>query len=101
MRPMYMRITYEQKATVLRSYGFIVGDRDTDYKTAYPGAFMVRENAENTDDDWCVVGDDLNALIDIAFDLASDFSHFEAVCTDVKLGGIGILYTDGTGAGPQ
>jgi hypothetical protein len=88
-----LQLSHEQKGTVLHSYGFIVGERDYDYKAEYPGAFMVRENAENTEDDWCIVGDDLNALIDEAFDLAAIFSYFEAVCLDVASGGLGILHT--------
>lgn len=108
-------MTFDQKVTVLLSYGFAVGKRDPRLNTRYPGAFMVCEVSDEeeltsqydlptTDGSnglWCVVGDDLAHLVDEAMDIASSFSHFDAVVADVLAGGDGILHIDGTGAGPS
>lgn len=107
-------LTFEQKVTILQSYGFAVGKRDPRLNTRFPGAFMVCEVSDEeeltrdydlpTEDGangpWCVVGDDLAALVEQAMDLAADFDRFEAVVEDVRAGGSGVLHVDGRGAGP-
>lgn len=62
----------------LEGYGFIVGVRDPLMNTDFSGAFMVAESYEpgHTQQDgsggvWCVVGDDLDELVAIAFDFAT------------------------------
>jgi hypothetical protein len=97
-----MTLTHAQKVTVLEAYGFTIGARDARFKPQFPGKFMVLESGdeENVEDCWCVVGDDLPALVDEGFSLATDFSYFDAVCEDVLAGGVGLLHTDGKGAGP-
>lgn len=97
-------MTYEQKATVLRSYGFTVGPRDPRLNTNHSGTWMVVEGSiaeiesdydlptqDGANGPWCVVGDDLSALVDEAFDFASCFDRFDDVCADVLAGGDGVL----------
>lgn len=57
----------------LEAAGFIVGKRDPAMNTAFTGQFMVSEEYDegHTQPDgsggiWCIVGDDLNALIETA-----------------------------------
>lgn len=56
----------------LKSYGFIVGERDPNRNQAFAGRYMVAEpldeNSSHTTDDagngeWCIVGDDLSFLV--------------------------------------
>lgn len=62
----------DHKIARLRAQGFTVGPRDPRLNRKYPGAYMVVEEHEEselpTDDGsngpWCVVGDDLPALVD-------------------------------------
>lgn len=61
----------ERKA--LEAMGFRIGARDPRMNTAFEGAFMVAEGYEDghTQEDgqggvWCVVGDDLEQLIETA-----------------------------------
>jgi len=80
-------LTYEQKMTVLQSYGFTVGDRDPRLNTNYPGSKIVVEahdeselpTQDGRDGPWCLVGDDLSILVEEAFDWASNFDRFELV----------------------
>lgn len=62
---------------VLRSLGWVVGDRDPKMNSKFDGAYMVVEDeytpdypgqADGSDGDgiWCLVGDDLSALVDEA-----------------------------------
>lgn len=63
------------KAKYLRRMGFIVGPREPRLNRKYPGGFMVVEHYDEselpTDDGsngpWCIVGDDLAALVEQAF----------------------------------
>lgn len=63
------------KAAWLREQGFTVGARDSRLNRKYAGAFMVVEAHEEselpTDDGsngpWCIVGDDLDALVRQAY----------------------------------
>lgn len=59
------------KKKALEAAGFTVGERDLRLNRKYPGRFMVVEEHDDselpTDDGsngpWCIVGDDINALI--------------------------------------
>jgi hypothetical protein len=70
----------EEKTKWLREHGFIVGIRDSRLNTNYPGNFMVVEEYEDSelptvdgrDGPWCIVGDDLAALVDQAYDVHAD-----------------------------
>jgi hypothetical protein len=61
----------------LEAQGWTVGDRDPRLNTDYPGAFMaVEERTEaelptrdGSNGPWCVVGDDLDALIAEAYEV--------------------------------
>lgn len=65
-------MTQQEKIDFLRSYGFVIGDRESRLNTNYPGKFMVTEGYDEdelpTEDGsngpWCIVGDDLDALVD-------------------------------------
>jgi hypothetical protein len=60
----------------LKSYGFVIGDREPRLNTNYPGKFMVVEPYEEcelptedgSDGPWCIVGDDLDVLIADAYE---------------------------------
>lgn len=62
----------------LRARGFTVGARDPRINTNYPGAFMVVEahdeselpTEDGSNGPWAIVGDDLQALIDEAYEVA-------------------------------
>jgi hypothetical protein len=64
----------KEKIEFLKSYGWLIGDRDPRLNTDYAGAFMVCEpfddsevpTRDGSNGPWCVVGDDLDALIDTA-----------------------------------
>lgn len=66
----------EQKIELLRAYDFVVGDRDPKLNTAHAGAFMVAEQytprltmtKDAGNGPWCIVGDDLIALVDEAYE---------------------------------
>jgi hypothetical protein len=59
------------KAAELRSWGFTVGERDPRLNSNYPGRYMVVESHEESElptkdgsnGPWCIVGDNLDALI--------------------------------------
>lgn len=62
----------QRRIEKLRSYGFIVGERDPNRNRAFAGRYMVAEPLEEgspypTDDashgEWCLVGDDLPHLV--------------------------------------
>jgi hypothetical protein len=62
------------KAALL-DMGFIIGDRNPRINTNYPGKFMVAESHEpselptkdGSNGPWCIVGDDLDKLIEEAY----------------------------------
>ena len=64
----------------LKRWGFIVGARDPRLNRAFVGAFMVAEwyeDSETPTDDgsngpWCIVGDNLDALIETAHNVWAD-----------------------------
>ena len=68
------------KRAALEGMGFIVGEREPRLNTDWPGAFMVTGSyeesqlptADGTNGPWCIVGDDLDALIAEAFDTWKD-----------------------------
>ncbi|WP_420408671.1 hypothetical protein [Hoeflea sp.] len=71
--------TKEEKKRFLESYGWKVGERDPRLNTNFPGAFMCVEPHEEAElptrdgsnGPWCIVGDDLSALIDEAHEFLS------------------------------
>lgn len=46
---------------LLQSHGYFAGERDVKVKPEFPGRFMVRDPQD--EDGFCIVGDDLNALV--------------------------------------
>lgn len=69
-------MSIKKKIEVLRSAGFTVGERNPQVNRAFAGRFMVIEDHEGgelpTDDGrngpWAIVGDNLNALVQQAYD---------------------------------
>ena len=69
-------MSQKHKIEFLEKYQFAMGPRDYRLNTKFPGAFMVvepfDENELPTEDGsngpWCVVGDDLNFLIDRSYE---------------------------------
>ena len=67
----------QAKKSKLVAWGFVVGDRDLRLNTAYSGKFMVVESHEESElptadgskGPWCIVGDDLDELINEAYDV--------------------------------
>jgi hypothetical protein len=66
------------KERALRDWGFIIGPRDPRLNTNYKGRFMVVEEEyedmrlptrNGSNGPWCIVGNDLNALIGRAYDV--------------------------------
>lgn len=70
-------MTVDEKKRALEAEGFIRGARDQRLNRFFRGDFMVVESHEEselpTDDGrdgpWCIVGDDLSELIEIAYDV--------------------------------
>lgn len=68
-------MTFEEKRSLLESRGWTVGARDARLNTDHEGAFMcVEAHDENelptrdaSNGPWCIVGDDLPALVDEAY----------------------------------
>jgi hypothetical protein len=69
-------MTQAEKRIYLDAMGFKVGARDpAGINTDFPGAFMVAEEYERcelptrdgSNGPWCLIGDDLDALVDEAF----------------------------------
>lgn len=64
------------KRRCLEDYGYTVGLRNPQINTDFDGKFMVVENFDDhelptkngSNGPWCIVGDDLDTLIDKAFD---------------------------------
>jgi hypothetical protein len=80
-----MRSENQEAKQALESYGFKIGARDPKLNTAFTGAFMVAEAYEegHTQEDggggvWCIVGDDLEELIQHAADFWVDLVNGEA-----------------------
>lgn len=75
-------MTTDEKKAFLEKYGWVVGARDPRLNTDYPGAFMAVEPHEQSElptrdgsnGPWCVVGDDLPALIDTAYDFLTSLA---------------------------
>ena len=56
------------KISCLTAYGYKIGVRDTRLKRDFVGCAMVCESFETPDEDpWCIVGDDIDELIDEAY----------------------------------
>jgi len=75
----------EIKRLCLLAYGYEVGNRNPRVNTDFVGAYMVVESYDESelptqdgrDGPWCIVGDDLDNLIDRGFDALNDI-----VCED-------------------
>lgn len=75
-----MSKTHEEMMAVLKSRGFIIGDRDQNLNTLHEGAFMVVEpfyesylpnsgtTLDGRDGPWCIVGNDLSVLVSAAYE---------------------------------
>jgi hypothetical protein len=71
----------EIKRLCLLAYGYEVGKRNPQLNTDFKGAYMVAESYEDSElptrdgsnGPWCIVGDDLDNLIDRAFDVFDGF----------------------------
>ena len=64
-------VTIEKKIAWLLEYDFAVGKRDPRVKPGEPGEFMVADFYDAGDEDcagWAIVGDDLNDLVERAYD---------------------------------
>lgn len=69
------------KTEFLESYGWTVGERNPQLHTDFLGAFMCVEPYEEEElptkdganGPWCVVGDNLEELIDAAYEFLVDF----------------------------
>jgi hypothetical protein len=70
-------IGYRGKVALLEKQGLIVGNRDPQRNTSFEGAFMVAEpisdpsllpTKHGSRGCYCVVGDDLRLLVNVAFD---------------------------------
>jgi len=75
----------------LVEHGYFVGDRDPRLNTKYPGRFMVTEDdfatyplptKDGSNGPWCIVGDDLDALVKQAFDV-----HFDDYALSQRING--------------
>lgn len=93
------------KLQVILSYGFVLAPRVEYINPKHGGHYMIVEGCDiptevDAEDTWAVVGDQVEELINEAFNACAFYSHFEAVVADVRAGGVGVLHTDGTAAGP-
>lgn len=68
----------DKRAKALEAEGFYIGPRDPNRNKAFQGEWMVAEDLDvgPTDDastgGFCIVGDDLDALVNDAYDLIND-----------------------------
>ena len=79
--------TTAHKIAMLEKYGFTIGERDERLNTNYPGKHMVCEanhedigdydlpTADGGNGPWCIVGDDLDALVAEAHDYLLGQDH--------------------------
>jgi hypothetical protein len=70
-------IGFRGKVALLEKQGLIVGNRDPQRNTSFEGAYMVAEpisdpsllpTKDSSHGGYCVVGDDLRALVDVTFE---------------------------------
>jgi len=59
-------MTVQQKASELTRIGFIVGPRDPKRNPGFPGEFMVAQEGQ---DEFCIVGDTIEPLIEEAYEM--------------------------------
>jgi hypothetical protein len=72
-------MTTAEKKTFLVERGWTVGERNPRLNTDYSGEFMCVEHFEESElptrdganGPWCVVGNDLDELINLAYDFAT------------------------------
>lgn len=75
-------MTTDDKIAFLRSHGWTVGDRDPRLNTDYVGKFMAVESYDESElptrdgmnGPWCIVGDDLPALVDEAITFLTEIT---------------------------
>jgi len=93
-----MDLTTRQKIAVLEAFDFTIGERDDRLNTDFDGNFMVVEAVDETINEydlptrdgsngpWCVVGDDLDSLVDTAYDYLADMDppELEEVIASVQ-----------------
>jgi hypothetical protein len=81
-------LEFHRRADALRSWGFTVGRRDSRLNTDHPGRFMVVEShtkkelptKDGSNGPWCIVGNDLSALVDEAYGVwASEYEKEPAI----------------------
>ena len=80
-----MDIILEQKKKELSNLGWKFGDRDARLNTNYAGKFMVVEEFDEGDYElptldgsngpWCIVGDDLEQLVNEAYSIFCDIEE--------------------------
>jgi hypothetical protein len=58
----------EYKKERLRDAGYLVGERDPDRNSAFPGSFMVATHETAGNSQFCIVGDDLDELVFEAYE---------------------------------
>jgi hypothetical protein len=68
--------TIAEKRTYLETLGYVIGDRDPRLNTNFIGAYMIVDDdykdyklptRDGSNGPWCIVGDDLDELIEHAF----------------------------------
>lgn len=78
-------MTTEEKIAHLRSKGWTVGPRDPRLNTDFPGSMMVVEEhgedelptKDGSNGPWCLVGDDLEAMVEEAYRFQVDMFENE------------------------
>lgn len=63
-----MAMCVEQKIVLVRSFGFVLLARDYSVKADFAGTWMVKDLHDSGADQWAVVGDDPEDLLDSAID---------------------------------
>lgn len=91
--------TFEHKLRFLFSYDFSVGLRHPRVNPAFSGAYMVVEGLEeylNDAETWALVGDDLPAMVNEAWDFGMGmFDNADKAMADILAGGTGLCITSG------
>lgn len=59
-----MALSVEQKTALLKSYGFNLIARDHQVSPGHPGNWMIKDSLDDGQDQWTLVGDDTERLLD-------------------------------------
>lgn len=70
-----MALSVEQKQKLVKSYGFELLARDHGINVGFPGSLMLKDPNSNDPDEWCIVGDSQEELLDEAIDF-HDMSYY-------------------------